>query len=210
MEPQNIKIIGNFISESEKSKILDWIDSLICVDGDSNHHIKTLSTSLKGKSFIFNQSKTSITDYITKFQSVSQVSSETPPDFILEIQSRIVEITGFPTDNIFFQAVDMSKGGFIGDHYDATVKGYINYKCNISVLSEDYDFYIDRVPLGIREKDLYGFEASLYRHSTDPFTSRRVFLSFGFLIPYSVMGRTESDPRVRLSQRIEKYFQQNI
>ena len=210
MEPQNHKIIGNFISESEKSKILDWIGGLIYEDGESNQHLKRLSVSLNGKSFIFNQSKTFLTDYITQFQSISRVSTDTPPDFILEIQSRIAETVGLPTDNIFLQAVDMSKGGFIGDHYDASLKGYVNYKCNVSVLSEDYDFYIDRIPVRIRERDMYGFEASLYRHRTEPFTTRRVFLSFGFVIPYSVMGRTESDPRVRLSQRIEKYFQQNI
>jgi len=34
-----------------------------------------------------------------------------------------------------------------------------------------------------------------------------VFLSFGFIVPYSVVGRTENDPRVRLSKRISKYFQ---
>jgi hypothetical protein len=61
--------------------------------------------------------------------------------------------------------------------------------------------------INIQETDLYGFEASLYRHWTNEFNSRRVFLSFGFIVPYSVVGRTETDPRVRLSQRISKYFQ---
>jgi hypothetical protein len=54
---------------------------------------------------------------------------------------------------------------------------------------------------------LYCFEASLYKHWTEEFNSRRVFLSFGFLVPYNVLGRNENDPRIRLSRRIENYFQ---
>ena len=37
----------------------------------------------------------------------------------------------------------MNKGGKINPHYDASIDGYINYKCNISVLSDRYDFFID-------------------------------------------------------------------
>jgi hypothetical protein len=59
----------------------------------------------------------------------------------------------------------------------------------------------------IQESDLYGFEASLYKHWTNEFNSRRVFLSFGFVLKYEYVGRTINDPRVRLSKRIEKYFQ---
>jgi len=54
---------------------------------------------------------------------------------------------------------------------------------------------------------MYCFEASLYKHWTKEFKSRRVFLSFGFILPYKILGRTEDDPRVRLSKRIEKHFQ---
>jgi hypothetical protein len=55
---------------------------------------------------------------------------------------------------------------------------------------------------------MYCFEASLFKHWTpNKFDSRRILLSFGFLIPYKDLGRSEEDPRVRLSQRIEKYFQ---
>ena len=101
----------------------------------------------------------------------------------------------------------MNKGGRIQPHYDASIDGYINYKCNISVLSEDYKIFIGDSSPVIEQKDLYCFEASLYKHWTEEFNSRRVFLSFGFIVPYSVVGRTENDPRVRLSQRITKYFQ---
>jgi len=50
-------------------------------------------------------------------------------------------------------------------------------------------------------------EQALYKHWTDPFKSRRIFLSFGFILKYEELGRTNDDPRVRLSQRIERYFQ---
>jgi len=32
-------------------------------------------------------------------------------------------------------------------------------------------------------------------------------LSFGFVLKYEDLGRDINDPRVRLSKRIEKYFQ---
>lgn len=207
MEPQSHKIIRGFLSEEERNKVLEWVESLDHPDGDANCHLSELSRRLKGKSFIFNQSKTELTDYITKFQSVQEVSVDTPPDFILDIQHRIANTIGLPTDNIFIQAVDMQSGGHIGTHYDASLRGYINYKCNLSVLSDDYKFYVDKDVLDISEGDLYAFEASLYRHRTDEFNSRRVFLSFGFVVPYSATGRDENDPRVRLAHRIERYFQ---
>ena len=101
----------------------------------------------------------------------------------------------------------MNKGGKINPHYDASIDGYINYKCNISVLSEDYNIYIDDEVELISETDLYCFEASLYKHWTNEFNSRRVFLSFGFILPYEILKRDENEPRIRLSRRISKYFQ---
>ena len=66
---------------------------------------------------------------------------------------------------------------------------------------------IDKDSINIQQSDLYGFEASIYKHWTNEFNSRRVFLSFGFIVPYNITGRNEDDPRIRLSKRIEKYFQ---
>lgn len=201
----NIK--RGFITSEESEKIVKWVESINYTGGDSNHHLRELSKSLNGNSFIFDISDNTLTNYITKFQSVSGVSKEILPDFIQDIQDRICKEFGFAKKNTFLQAVDMYKGGSINPHYDASLNGYINYKCNISVLSEDYDFYIDKETINIGQTDLYGFEASLYKHWTNKFNSRRVFLSFGFIIPYSEMKRNENDPRVRLSKRIEKYFQ---
>ena len=101
----------------------------------------------------------------------------------------------------------MAKGGKINPHYDASIDGYINYKCNVSILSEDYDFFMDKASIKVEETDLYCFEASLYKHWTNEFNSRRIFLSFGFVMKYEDLGREINDPRIRLSKRIKKYFQ---
>jgi hypothetical protein len=205
---ETYKIKKKFITKDEVNQIVNWIDSVNHNGNDSNHHLTELSKTLNGKSYMFDISKTSLTNYITKFQSISDVSNENLPEFIYKIIDRISEEFNFPKDNVFLQSVDMNKGGKINPHYDASIDGYINYKCNISVLSEKYDFFIDKESINIEETDLYGFEASLYKHWTNEFNSRRVFLSFGFILPYEILNRTENDPRVRLSKRIEKYFQQ--
>jgi hypothetical protein len=207
MGSENYKIIKNFISDDEVKQIIDWVDSLNPENGDPNYHLSEISKSLRGKSCIIDVSNTDITNYITNFQSVSKVSKQEIPQIIKILFERISKENNLPLDNIFIQAVDMKKGGKIQPHYDASIDGYINYKCNISVLSEDYKIFIDGSSPVIKQKDLYCFEASLYKHWTEEFNSRRVFLSFGFIVPYSVVGRTETDPRVRLSQRISKYFQ---
>ena len=205
---ETYKIKKKFISKDEVHQIVNWIDSVNHTGNDSNYHLSELSKELKGKSCIFDISNTPLTNYITKFQSISDVSQDILPEFIYNIIDRISKEFNFPKDNIFLQAVDMNKGGKINPHYDASINGYINYKCNISVLSENYDLFIGDDSINIEQTDLYGFEASLYKHWTNEFNSRRVFLSFGFIVPYDVLGRSENDPRVRLSQRIQKYFQQ--
>jgi hypothetical protein len=204
---ESYKIKKNFITKDESNQIVNWLDSVYHTGNDSNYHLLELSKTLKGKSCIFDISNTPLTNYITKFQSISDVSKEQLPDFIYVLIDRISTEFNFPKDNIFLQAVDMNKGGKINPHYDASLDGYVNYKCNISVLSEDYDLFIDKESIRIQQSDLYGFEASLYKHWTSEFNSRRVFLSFGFVLKYEDLGRSVDDPRVRLSKRIERYFQ---
>lgn len=206
----NLKIKRGFITSSESSQILNWIDSIDHAGCDANYHLSEISKDLKGKSCIFDISNTNLTNYITKFQSISEVSKEEIPDFIHSIIDRISEEFGFPKNHIFLQAVDMNRGGKINPHYDASIDGYVNYKCNISVLSDDYELFLDKEVIKIKETDLYGFEASLYKHWTNEFESRRVFLSFGFILPYDILERDENDARIRLSKRIEKYFQKSI
>ena len=159
---------------------------------------------------MFDISNTPYTNYVTKFQSISDVSYNPLPSFINELIDKVSEEFNFSKENIFLQVVDMNEGGKINPHYDASIDGYVNYKCNISILSEDYDFFIDDEKITIQETDLYGFEASLYKHWTNEFKSRRVFLSLGFLIKYEDLSRNINDPRIRLSKRIQKYFQNNL
>ncbi len=207
MDSETYKIKKNFITKDEANQIVKWIDSVNHTGDDSNYHLSELSKKLKGKSCIFDISNTPLTNYITKFQSISDVSLEPLPDFLHNIIDRIVNEFNLPKDNIFLQAVDMNKGGKINPHYDASIDGYVNYKCNISILSEDYDFYVGDEVVNIEETDLYCFEASLYKHWTNEFNSRRIFLSFGFVLKYEDVNREINDPRIRLSQRIGKYFQ---
>jgi hypothetical protein len=207
MGSENHKIVKNFISDGEVKLIVDWVDSLNPEDGEPNYHLSKISKVLNGKSCIIDISNTELTNYITNFQSVSKVSKQEVPLIIKTLFERISKENNLPLDNIFIQVVDMNKGGRIQPHYDASLDGYINYKCNISVISEDYKIFIDKSSPTINQKDLYCFESSLYKHWTEEFNSRRVFLSFGFLVAYDVVGRNEDDPRVRLSKRIAKHFQ---
>ena len=204
---ETYKIKKKFITKDESNQIVEWIDSVNHIGNDSNHHLTELSKSLNGKSYIFDISNTPLTNYITKFQSISDVSKEPLPEFIGDIIDRISKELNLKKDNVYLQAVDMNKGGKINPHYDVSIDGYINYKCNVSILSEDYDFFIDKESIKVEETDLYCFEASLYKHWTNEFNSRRIFLSFGFVMKYEDLGREINDPRIRLSKRIQKYFQ---
>ena len=203
----NYKLVRNFISKQETKLIIKWVDSLEHETNNPNYHLSELSKYLNGKSCMFDISQSDFTKYITKFQSVSEVSTEILPDFIHNIIDRVSKLLNLPKEHIFLQAVDMNRGGKINPHYDAAIDGYINYKCNISVLSEDYDIFIGDEKELINQSDLYCFEASLYKHWTNEFNSRRIFLSIGFIIPYSTVNRDDNEPRVRLSKRISKYFQ---
>ena len=204
---ETYKVKKKFITKDESNQIVEWIDSVNHIGNDSNHHLTELSKTLNGKSYMFDISNTPLTNYITKFQSISDVSKEPLPELINNIIDRISKELNLKKDNVYLQAVDMNKGGKINPHYDVSIDGYINYKCNVSILSEDYDFFIDKESIKVEETDLYCFEASLYKHWTNEFNSRRIFLSFGFVIKYEDLGREINDPRIRLSKRIERYFQ---
>lgn len=210
MESENHKIIKNFIEKSEVDKILFWVDSLSVTELTANHHLREITKVLNGNSFIFDISQTKETSYITNFQKRDYVRTEGVPDFIINLIDRISDTIGLPKNHLFLQAVNMHKGGRIAPHYDSSIDGLINYKCNLSIVSEDYSLFTDKFEIPVQQTDLYCFEASLYKHWTNEFNSRRVFLSFGFLVPYETLGRSEDDYRVRLSRRISKYFQNNI
>ena len=207
MEAKNHKVIRSFVSEEDSRLLIKWIEGINHYEVNANHHLTELAKELNGTSHIVDVSKTKITGYITDYQKVTESSEELVPTGVYYLINRISETLGLPVDHVFFQAVDMRKGGKISPHYDASVEGYVNYKCNLCLLSEDYDFFVGDETVQVQQGDLYCFEASLYKHWTNTFDSRRVFISFGFMVPYEVLGRSETDPRVRLSRRIEKYFQ---
>ena len=207
MGSENYKIIKNFITQEESNKVLLWAESLRNGIIDANYHLTEITKVLNGNSYIFDISQTEETQYITNYQKRDYVRSGKIPDFINKLIDRISEAINIPKNQVFLQVVDMDKGGKIAPHYDASLKDFINYKCNLCILSEDYNLFLDDSIIPVSQNDLYCFEASLYKHWTEKFNSRRVFLSFGFLLPYIVLNRDESDPRVRLSKRIQKYFQ---
>ena len=205
----NINHIKGFLSEEERVLVLGWASSIEQEPAAPNGHLSEISSYMKGTSFIFDLSRTEKSGYVAKYQSVSRVSEKRLPDFIYSIVERISKAVSLDPESVFLQVIDMSTGGVIKPHYDATVDGHINYKCNVSVLSEDYEIYVGDESSRISESDLYCFESSLYRHWTGEFSSRRVLLSFGFIVPYSAMGRTEDEPLVRMGKRIQKYFQES-
>lgn len=208
MGSQNHQRRKDFLSDEEKRQVLEFIEFLKLDYVPNNLHLRELISRLNGMSYMFDLSKTDISKKISDYQSSgSTLDLELPPVFI-QLAQKIADSVHITNKNSFLQIVNMNQGGTIGQHYDASIEGYVNYKCNISVLSEPYLFRIDDASLLIEEGDLYCFGASLYRHWTpDSFKSRRVLLSFGFMLEYAELSLDESDPRVRLSKRIEKYFQ---
>lgn len=209
MEKQIFKQFDNFLLKNERKYIIEYVNSIDHKSKAENTHLTHLIDRLKGNSHMYDISKTKATEEITLYQSGgNDIVNQQLPEIFYTLIDRITSAVEIPKENIFLQIVDMNKGGIIGEHYDAASDGYINYKCNISVLGEDYTFVIDNEELLVKERDLYCFEASLFKHWTlKPFTSRRILLSFGFILPYEILGRNESDPRVRMSKRIKKIFQ---
>ena len=201
-------VVKSFLDKTTQDEIIGFVNTINESIVLEDHHLKHLISKINGNSYMYDISKTELTDKLTKFQSGGYVMPYELPQVFHDLISKIATVMNIPTDQTFLQIVDMDKGGIIGKHYDASFEGYVNYKCNISLLGENYDFCIDDEVVNVNETDMYCFEASLYKHWTlKPYTARRILLSFGFLIPYEKLNRTAKDPRVRLSQRIQKYFQ---
>lgn len=198
----------NFLAQREKNQILNFVDSLRFEGSLDNRHLKELIGKLNGFSCMFDLSQNEISGKISKYQAGGATVRTDLPKIFYMLAEKICKRVGIPNKNSFLQIVDMDEGGTIGPHYDAAFNGLINYKCNVSVLSEPYLFAIEKEQVKVEETDLYCFEASLYKHWTpNPFTSRRVLLSYGFMLEYEELGRSELDPRIRLSERIQRRFQ---
>lgn len=204
----NYSLHKGFLAQRERNQVLNFVDSLRFEGTLTNHHLKELVGKINGFSCMFDLSQNEISSKISNYQGGGAPVRNDLSKVFYAIADRICKEVGIPNKNSFLQIVDMDEGGTIAAHYDAAFDNLINYKCNISVLSEPYLFSIEKEEIGISETDLYCFEASLYKHWTpEPFKSRRVLLSFGFMLEYEELGRVESDPRIRLSQRIQRVFQ---
>ena len=202
-----MKKIKEFISDSEKSDILSFVYSLKLDLDINNEHIKKVASKLNGTSYMFDISKTLISNELSKFQSSDNLINLNLPSIFTDILNRISSTNDISKDNVFLQILNQEIGGLIHPHYDSSIDGYITYKCNICVESGDYRLYVGNEFIDVTQKDLYCFESSLYKHWTDTFNEKRVILSYGFILPYKDLGRNENDYRVRLSKRIIKYFQ---
>lgn len=202
-----INLVNNFINKEEQSTIIEFVNNLQIKQNFNNKHISNVANYLNGSSSTYDITKTDISNYLSKFQSDDNIYEDNLPIIFLNILNRISKKISINNENVFLQIIDMNKGGKIIPHYDTSIEGYINFKCNICILSDDYSIFIDKTSLHINELDLYTFEASLYKHWTNEFNNRRIILSYGFALKYEDLNRSELDPRVRLSQRIQKYFQ---
>lgn len=204
-----MKIIPNFIDDTDRESILEFTNLLLPPQKYlSNHHIREVRQKTGGVSVIWDISKTDVSTYISSFQSSgTQKDGQELPQIFFDLQDRISDALGIDKKHSFLQIVKMYSGGKIPPHYDTCHPGYITLKSNISVISENYKIWLDKIDYSISQGDLYCFEASLFKHWTEAFSSPRVLLSYGFLVEYEKMNRDIHDPRVRLSERIFKIYQ---
>lgn len=198
----------NFITVEEATEIRLVVEKLLQSPGViENRHLFSVANSLEGEQFMFDLSGSKESSILSTYQSAGQVMTQAPDSLFIELMKRIATKLNISSDSVFLQVLRQEAGGSILPHYDSALKGFITYKCNIAVQSEDYQLFLEDKPFGITQLDLYCFEASLYKHRTDAFKKRRIILSYGFILPYGDLGRDQNCPRVRLSQRIIKYFQ---
>lgn len=203
----NFNIIHEFLNNKERDLLINFCAHLSELFVLGNKHIYEVAKSLNGNSFVFDITKTEISTHLARFQSSNNILNITLPGIFYQIANRISDSLNISKENIFLQIIVQKKGGKIKAHYDSSYPGYINFKCNIPIVSGNYKIYIDKSILDVSQCDLYTFEASLYKHWTEEFDEDRILLSYGFILPYNELGWDESDPRIRMSQRIEKYFQ---
>ena len=199
--------VPNFLKDNERSEIISFVNSINFDYYIKNKHIENISSKLNGDSWMFDISKTDLSKKLSNYQSSNNVLDLILPEIIINLKDRISKELNISDKNVFLQILNQESGGTIHPHYDSAIDGYITYKCNIPIITNSYNIYIGDNIFNINESDLYSFESSLYKHWTDKFNSKRVLLSFGFILRYEELGRDVNDPRVRLSKRLIKYFQ---
>lgn len=197
----NFKKVKNFISEKEAKEIFDFslVERTIQVD---NEHIKKVNDGIAGWSITCDLTETDISRAISTFQG-DKTSIKSVPSIFHDLSHRIADALKISRVNVFFQYIVVGSGGVIHKHYDAGVPGYVTYKCNICVSGPEKDsIHIDNTVMELSNRDLYAFEANLYKHWMDASDVKRVQLSYGFILPCCDLGWNQDNPRVRLSNKL--------
>jgi hypothetical protein len=73
----------------------------------------------------------------------------------------------------------------------------------MSIFRQNYERLVQQIQ---RTNGHLSKDDIMRRAWVEPFSSPRVLLSYGFCVEYEKMNRHRHDPRVRLSERIYKYF----
>lgn len=199
-----IKNIRNFITSNEVEEIIQYSPpKLKSIDND---HIKKVNEATNGWSILCDLTQTSVSKEVAKFQGDNTLVDKVPSIFH-NLADRISSSLSISKEHVFFQYIVVGKQGEVKKHYDAGKPGFVTYKCNICVDGPELDvIYVDRNEVSINKLDLYCFEANFYKHWMNKNDCPRIHLSYGFLIPYVELGWSESDPRVRLSNRIWRAY----
>lgn len=203
----NLILAKSFISVAEQEEILEAVSTLKYSPKTlDNVHIESVAKSLNGFSILHDMTNTKVSHAVSSFQSNNNLV-EGGFELFYKFKDKIASSLNISSNHVFFQGVYMKDGGEIKPHYDAAYPGYITYKCNINVKSTPYNIHVDKKDLLIVERDLYCFEASLYKHWVEPCKGERILLSYGFLLPYEELGYEKDNPQIRLSERIQNKFQ---
>jgi hypothetical protein len=201
-----MKKVENFISTEEAKEILDFslVNRAVQVE---NEHIKNINDAIAGWSITCDLTETDISKAISVFQG-DRTLVKSVPSIFYDLSHRIADRLTISRSNIFFQYIVVGSGGVIRKHYDAGIPGYVTYKCNICVSGPSQDsIHIDNTIMELTNRDLYAFEANLYKHWMDVSDTRRVQLSYGFILPCGDLGWEQDNPRVRLSNKLyERYM----
>lgn len=174
-----------------------------------NEHIKSINDEINGFAILCNLTNTEVSKIVANFQGDNTIVEEIP-DVFKNISDKISEELKISSEHVFVQLIKIKAGGRVKTHYDAACPGYITYKCNLVIDGPEIDsVFVDQEEFNITNGDLYCFEASLYKHWVNQCDKDRILISYGFILPYSDLNWDENSPRIRLSNRLWKYFQEN-
>jgi hypothetical protein len=136
MESKNHKIIRSFLDKKTRNEVIDYVNKINESITLNDHHLKYLVSKLNGNSYMYDISKSDLTNKITSFQSGGYVMNQDLPKVFIELRDKISKELSIPTSHSFLQIVDMDNEGSIERHYDASFKGFI--KVTSYKLTDDF------------------------------------------------------------------------